>query len=62
MLTESQRTAIVQHTMNITGLMQQIEEELQTILEVAEIEVEFVPFSGDFPDLSLEDLEGERKG
>nr|VFJ77979.1 MAG: hypothetical protein BECKFW1821C_GA0114237_11562 [Candidatus Kentron sp. FW] len=57
MLTESQRTAIVQHTMNITGLMQQIEEELQTILEVAEIEVQFVPFSADFPDLSLEDPE-----
>nr|VFJ71522.1 MAG: hypothetical protein BECKFW1821C_GA0114237_102733 [Candidatus Kentron sp. FW] len=62
MLTESQRTAIVQHTMNITGLMQQIEEELQTILEVAEIEVQFVPFTGDFPDLSLEDTEEGNPG
>nr|VFJ74068.1 MAG: hypothetical protein BECKFW1821C_GA0114237_105715 [Candidatus Kentron sp. FW] len=32
MLTESQRDTIVQHTMNITSLVRQIEEELQTIL------------------------------
>nr|VFJ69601.1 MAG: hypothetical protein BECKFW1821C_GA0114237_101924 [Candidatus Kentron sp. FW] len=57
MLTESQRDAIVQHTMNITGLRQQIEEELQTILEVAEIDIQFVPFSGNFPDPSLENSE-----
>jgi len=53
MLTQTQRTAAVQHIMNVTGLMQQIEEELDQLAGSLELEVEFIPFDEDFPDPSL---------
>nr|VFJ70570.1 MAG: hypothetical protein BECKFW1821C_GA0114237_10247 [Candidatus Kentron sp. FW] len=53
MLNEATRRAAIQHITNTTGLMQQIEEELQQLAELLEIEVEFVPFDDDFPDPSL---------
>nr|VFK01799.1 MAG: hypothetical protein BECKH772A_GA0070896_102417 [Candidatus Kentron sp. H] len=52
-LDQDTRTAVVQHTMNVISFIQQIEEEIQTILEVLDIKTEFVPFSEDFPDPSM---------
>nr|VFK55615.1 MAG: hypothetical protein BECKTUN1418F_GA0071002_10712 [Candidatus Kentron sp. TUN]VFK61732.1 MAG: hypothetical protein BECKTUN1418E_GA0071001_10712 [Candidatus Kentron sp. TUN] len=44
MLDAKTRRAVVQHAMNIISFIQQIEEEVQTILELLEIEKESVPF------------------
>jgi len=38
----------------ITGLMRQIEEELDQLAEVLELEVEFIPFDENSPDPSLD--------
>nr|VFK04188.1 MAG: hypothetical protein BECKH772C_GA0070978_101655 [Candidatus Kentron sp. H] len=53
MVSQDTCRVVVQHAMNITGLMQQIEEEIQTILEVLGIETEFVLFDDGFPDPSI---------
>ena len=55
MLDEDTRRDVIQHAMNVTSFLQQIEEEIQTILEILGIETEFVPFDDDFPDPSITD-------
>jgi len=55
MLTQTQRTAAVQHISSVTGLMQQIEEELDQLAGALELEVEFIPFDEENPDPSLRD-------